>query len=80
MNKDMREFLKELGNLMNKYGVDMDAREAGYDYATYADGVDFEMSAKYEDGVLVRDYEVVEARRYLEGNDLLMMAKRGDVN
>ena len=76
----MRQFLTELGTLMEKYGVDMDAREGGSDYTFYADGVDFEMSAKYEDGVLVRDYELVEAGRYLEGSDLLRMAKRGDVN
>lgn len=75
MTSEMREFLTELADLIERHGVELTAVDDGVDYYPSVDGVEVIMMSKYDDnGDTTREYCEVKTGLYLYPDSLRKMA------
>jgi len=56
MTKEMKTFLAELADLLEKHDVELEATEGTGYYSTYVDGIDCTMNGRYDDSEVLRKY------------------------
>jgi hypothetical protein len=72
MNEEMRLFLLELADLMERHHVTGEAVDDGVDYYPSVDGVEFDLSGDFESG---REYCNAKIPRYFNPEDIRKVAE-----
>ena len=80
MTKEMKTFLIEFTNLLEKHGVELDAVEETSGYSNYVDGIDCTMEGKYKDNVCIKEYCDIRLPVNVSAQDLYDLVKTAKVD
>jgi hypothetical protein len=70
MTEEMKLFLKELADLMQKHDVELEATETSSGYSNHVDGIEVEQQGIYANGKTYREQSSFRLYRYTDAESI----------